>query len=325
MAKGNIFLGMGRGSVGDVTFYRGNGQQLSRVRNRKPKNPRTAAQLYQRAIMATVVKAYQAGKKIFDHSFQGVRVGADNMRTFISLNAKSLRDVVANDINNAVQVDMQSGRVVAPGTNSPVPWSYIVSRGSYVQNLFSWDTGLNAMVLSGYDLEDTVSSFAAKAGLIAGDIYTFVVFTMSEDSVYTPNFTDSSYAIQYQTWFRFLRLTVKDNLSSDTTPLTKFSQLFDITTDGQSYNFTPDNKTIIQNFQISDFTPLSYQGMISGSIGVIRSRLDADLRSDTEMIMYFGTQYAGKFGIASDYILDVWGDTGNTIGNSSLILEGGDV
>ena len=49
MAKGNLFLGMGRGSVGDVTFYRADGQQLSRARNRKPRNPKTNAQLIQRA------------------------------------------------------------------------------------------------------------------------------------------------------------------------------------------------------------------------------------------------------------------------------------
>ena len=42
-------------------FSRLNGQQVSRVRNRNPKNPRTNAQLYQRAIMATVMQAYSAG------------------------------------------------------------------------------------------------------------------------------------------------------------------------------------------------------------------------------------------------------------------------
>lgn len=75
MAKGNMFLGMARGKVGDVVFYRADGQQLSRVRNRNPRNPRTNAQLFQRAIMATVVQAYAAGKELFDHSFQGFQSG----------------------------------------------------------------------------------------------------------------------------------------------------------------------------------------------------------------------------------------------------------
>ena len=75
MSKGNLFQGMARGSVGDVTFTRVNGQQVARVRNRKPKNPRTNKQLYQRAIMATVMRAYSAGRAIFDHSFEGVKFG----------------------------------------------------------------------------------------------------------------------------------------------------------------------------------------------------------------------------------------------------------
>ena len=92
MAKGNLFQGMGRGKVGDVVFSRLNGQQIARVRNRNPKNPRTNAQLYQRAIMATVMQAYSAGIAIFDHSFQGKEVGAQNQRRFMALNAKLLRE-----------------------------------------------------------------------------------------------------------------------------------------------------------------------------------------------------------------------------------------
>ena len=74
MAKGNLFQGMGRGKVGDVVFSRLNGEQISRVRNRHPKNPRSNSQLFQRAIMATVMQAYSAGKAIFDHSFEGYAV-----------------------------------------------------------------------------------------------------------------------------------------------------------------------------------------------------------------------------------------------------------
>ena len=90
MAKGNMLQGMARGKVGDVVFSRLNGQQISRVRNRQPYNPRTNKQLIQRAIMATVMLGYSAGKEIFNHSFQGKRwcrerVYASTLRLFAHL------------------------------------------------------------------------------------------------------------------------------------------------------------------------------------------------------------------------------------------------
>lgn len=44
-----MLLGYARGSVGDVTFSRVKGQQVQKARNRRPNNPRTEAQVLQRA------------------------------------------------------------------------------------------------------------------------------------------------------------------------------------------------------------------------------------------------------------------------------------
>lgn len=72
MAKGNIILGYLRGSIGDITFFRAKGQQLSRARNRAPANPRTVAQMDQRAKMACAVKFYtQVGTNFFKYAFEG--------------------------------------------------------------------------------------------------------------------------------------------------------------------------------------------------------------------------------------------------------------
>ena len=46
MAKGNMLLGFSRGSVGDLTFYRRNSQQVTRARARVVKNPKTLAAAY---------------------------------------------------------------------------------------------------------------------------------------------------------------------------------------------------------------------------------------------------------------------------------------
>ena len=48
MAKGNLILGTASRSIGDVTMYRRNGQQVSRARVRNIGNPRTEGQAKQR-------------------------------------------------------------------------------------------------------------------------------------------------------------------------------------------------------------------------------------------------------------------------------------
>ena len=98
MAKGNMFLGMSRGSVGDVTFYRNRGNQVARARNRAPMNPKTEAQTIQRMILATASKAYSRMKGIVDHSFQGVQYGGVSQSYFLKRAMDDIRKWVAQTI-----------------------------------------------------------------------------------------------------------------------------------------------------------------------------------------------------------------------------------
>lgn len=100
MAKGNMFLGMSRGSVGDVTFYRNQGQQCARARNRAPRNPKTNAQIVQRMILATASKAYSRIRGIADHSFQGVEYGAQSQSYFLKKAMDRIRGFVAKELAN---------------------------------------------------------------------------------------------------------------------------------------------------------------------------------------------------------------------------------
>lgn len=100
MAKGNMFLGLSRGSVGDVTFYRNQGQQCARARNRAPRNPKTYAQIVQRMILATASKAYSRMKGITDHSFQNVQYGAQSQSYFLKKAMDRIRGFVANELAN---------------------------------------------------------------------------------------------------------------------------------------------------------------------------------------------------------------------------------
>lgn len=327
MAKGNLFLGMGRGSIGDVTFYRADGQQLSRVRNRRPKNPKTEAQLYQRAIMATVVKAYQAGKAIFDHSFEGFSVGAQCQRQFMSLNAKMLRQLVATDINTPIATNSQKARVVAPGVSVPVANPFIISRGSYQQTLFSFNSATKSYKLPSPTANETVAQYAARVGLVAGDIYTFVILAEKTDIAYESSVHDDVLASLNYCSFAYIRLIVKDGLSNVTDAIADYDQIFTVQTSGGDFALSDDDLgdfDIDFSVTIAAFAPRAtadYTG--TGAIGLIRSRRDQDLRSDSVMNVSYGSNAGDMFGIASDYILDEWINSTTSVGNSALILEGG--
>lgn len=337
MAKGNMFQGMARGKVGDVVFSRNNGEQISRVRNRHPKNPRTNKQMYQRAVMATVMQAYAAGQEIFNHSFQGKSVGAENQRAFLSKNAKLLRGQIAAELEAGTAALNCNAAVVAPGAITPVPNEYMISEGGYPQNFFGWNPTGNGFAAPSIVEGETAAEYAERNGLIAGDIYTFCIFVISDT---TPSFTVRGVETatigaykpesQYPAVFGFVRLQVKSEIPSTVvTDSSSLSVLFDVTA---SLNAATDflNNDITGLIVASDIAGISHfpaSGPGLASIGLIRSRLDQDLRSTS--FMHVASPVAnrantGMYGITSPYALAAWQQGTEALGDSDLILEGGD-
>lgn len=313
MAKDNLFLGMAKGKIGDVVFYRRNGEQISRSRNRQPSNPKTVGQQYQRAIMATVLRAYSAGKAIFDHSFQSVKFGGDSQSHFLKINLNKLRGAVSNDIGSGASAATSVGRVVAPGITSPVPFSYIISEGSYNQYLFSYNAGYS---LPAAQTSETVAAYAARVGLIAGDIYTLCVLAVNDSVVLfnaAPDLNDPL-AKQFQSSFFFVRMTVKANLDTVTDAVATYGQLFEF-----------DKSTVVPGLggttpinEVLDISQLTDTRNSNGALGMIRSRDNEDLRSNTTMEL-IGID---NVGIASYYLQDAWSRQAS-LRDSAYILEGG--
>ena len=87
MAKGNMLLGYSRGSVGDVTFYRDGGEQRARARNRKPNNPRSNRQVYQRAKFAGAVKFFkQSMANFYRMAFENKKPNESDYNAFMRVN-----------------------------------------------------------------------------------------------------------------------------------------------------------------------------------------------------------------------------------------------
>lgn len=330
MSKGNMFLGMARGAVGDVVFSRLDGQQVTRARNRNPRNPKTNAQLMQRAISATILRAYQSGKSIFDHSFEGKSAGAPNQREFMSLNMRALRSAMTADLTAGITDDSQRGRVVAPGIASPVGFvGMVLSQGSYQQNLLIFtrpdveaveDGNITMPAVSG---AETCAEYAARVGLIANDIYTICGFRYNgNDQLFSgvgiQGYGDSQYAAE----FFFLRLIVKPEFIASTAAASgaKWGDIFTMET--EDYFISPATigaYAINAELSLTDFMD-NDAGYDELMIGIIRSRRDQDLRSNTTL-EYFTVSRA--YGIYSSAALPVWQQGVQRLGDSSLILEGG--
>lgn len=129
--KGSLLLGTAHKKLGDVVFYRNDGEQQARVRV-TPKNPKSSRQAAVRAITATVAIAYGWLKLICDHSFQGVEYGQKSQRKFFKLNAaKFLSMYRTSDLYKKNGVDPGTIYSFNPkGTDVLMPNSYIVSKGS---------------------------------------------------------------------------------------------------------------------------------------------------------------------------------------------------
>lgn len=133
MAKDNLFLGMARGSVGDVVFSRLDGVQVARSRNRSPRNPRTPLQLLQRVVMATVGKAYTFFSPLADHSYEGETGLQGSQRAFVVENVDLLRNQLAELIAYPLDSRMENSDLLNysfVGDVGPVFNPYVISKGS---------------------------------------------------------------------------------------------------------------------------------------------------------------------------------------------------
>lgn len=318
MAKGNMLLGYARGKVGSLVFSRQDGEQITRARNYHPKNPRTNAQLYQRAIMATVMAAYSQGKEIFDHSFQNKSVGNMNMREFLSRNARELRNLMSASVDGGYNDN--GARVVAPKSLYMVPFEgLIISAGNYTQNLFGYTKGTNYMPNPAQNM--TPAEARSQYGLVPGDIYTFIVVYGDQSApVFSLPENTSQLSKQFPTTFGFLRLQVKEGWDTihETISQYKVNEIFDITDVRNVVAPVMTGQFIDFNVTASGLTPKEDEDVIPFAIGLIRSRFDEDLRSDS--VLHLETK---SFGIAPQYVIEAWKRGTTALGDSDLILEGG--
>lgn len=334
MATGNLLLGMGKKSVGDITLYRSRGMQRARARNRNPKNPRSQAQNVQRAFTATTAKAYSMFKALADHSFQGKAVGAENQSEFMKVNMEKLRANMIADINNETPSAECLAAVVNRNSVGCALNPYTLSKGSAIQNLISLvadGEGTPKFTFPVGTANATVYTVLSGLGIVAGDIFTIAVHnaidaTGAYDSQY------GQYASCPTSEFGFVRLIVKENIDENMkwqAAETRVIDVFDI----ESQNIlgsqleTLETSALVTEGAATKFLLTTPSSNDIGGVAVIRSRRDSGIRSNSSF--KFVNDQADTIvnypptGIKQMYVENAWGDSNDTLGASTLILEGG--
>lgn len=184
MAKSKGFFGIRTGSTKNFTFSELHGEQITKERVSKVKNPRTISQMRQRMLMATIGAAYSYLKAIADHSFEGKTVGQQNMSEFMRLNLNKFRDASLN--NSATYAfNAYQDKLINP-------MRFILAKGSLPAMPFVINA-TNQIELS-YNVADasTAEKVYEVMGLNKGDMVTFVWVVGTSSLVggifkYTPN------------------------------------------------------------------------------------------------------------------------------------------
>lgn len=168
MAKGNMFIGNGRGKVGNLVVSTRAGVQVTRVYQPRVANPKSYSQMLQRAKFANAVKFYKkAVQNFFKFAFE------DKRKTESDYNAFMRHNVMNSALLSKVNVDdayfPALGRWVMSSGSLPNPFNVEADESAG----FSFDN-------DGFDGNATIGQISSSLigqGFNSGDIITFVLIT----------------------------------------------------------------------------------------------------------------------------------------------------
>lgn len=176
MSKGNVLLGMARGAVGDIVFSRLKGQQVTRARNRQPANPRTSAQMYQRALFTDAVKFFTRGRRnLFQFAFENKKENESDYNAFMRENAKR-GVVISKAAFDNYGYPALGNFIMSKGTLTPMT-SLLGGAGMRIEKLVP-ATETPAVATLG----DISRIFIDGVDILDGDIITFVTIVVNDNT-----------------------------------------------------------------------------------------------------------------------------------------------
>ena len=171
MAKSKSFFGLRTGSTKSLTFQVYRGQQITKDRVYRVSNPRTEAQMKQRAIIPIVAASRAALKGLVDHSFEGVNYGNDSLKKFSELNLRSGQLVVESYAPNGYSnPGFASLRVSTGSLSDGVVITKIDSKGVHFSIIAQNSTELKFKAAKAGDDADAVLRTIAEWGATACEV-----------------------------------------------------------------------------------------------------------------------------------------------------------
>lgn len=167
-----MLLGLAKGKVGDLVFYRDGGEQRTRTRV-IPKNPRSEAQMAQRVRLANVPAFYRVMQAIMKDSFSNRPSNQSGYNAF-ARGAIEISPFLTKEMAIAGSV-LPAPYMVSRGVISPLPYGVASVEGGGAPEL--------PLVVSG-DTPTTVGGWSqlilsAYPQLQEGDILTFIGVSFS--------------------------------------------------------------------------------------------------------------------------------------------------
>ena len=169
MAKSSNFFGLRTGSTKSLTFSVYRGQQITKDRVTRISNPRTTAQMQQRALVPLVAAARSTLKGIVYHSFEGIPYGEASLKEFSAQNLKK-------DFLNVVSYSPK-------GYSNMGFAKFLISKGTISDSL-ALDWGANGLH-SSVSIPDgvTVKFPAVKAKDSADEIFSYLEKLARDNSI----------------------------------------------------------------------------------------------------------------------------------------------
>lgn len=265
-----MLLGMARKKVGDLVFYRANGEQITRARNRNPRNPKSDKQSVQRMVLASASKLASILEPIVNHSWEHVQVGGTSVRHFQKRAMDYIRAAAAAQING------ESSVPVAQFTIKGAPAAGIVeglpiSSGSLpvitpsVAGDFANEPNVPGFAVSGATMEEILGT----SGFEPGDQLTIVGFYAGSTVA-----SASNGATNISVNCRYARFTFKNEVAAGT---------YNLIVSNTINPALLESREGVSNFDLIEVDPIDYTGFsIRGkaaigtlfAVAVIRSKKD---------------------------------------------------
>lgn len=204
MAKVGFWLRGARGKFAGAVLAKGADGQTIQRELVKPTNPKTAGQMAQRAIFATVASAYSQMKVICDHSFEGVQYGAKTQQEFFKEALKLMRTRAAAD----------EGNFLIPNVSALMANPYVISKGSLTSpKNIAFESSSDVIAITNMSnptiaehLVVTAKSWCDALGINKGDQITFVAIVRDADQPVLGQYAGREYR---RNKFVYARITVK--------------------------------------------------------------------------------------------------------------------